>query len=82
MPKKQIQLLIPIQHAIERYGRPGDARGGRAALAAKLDISSQAIGRWGGSYIPWHHAKKLLKKDHGLADLAVNKPVDDKNESN
>lgn len=62
---------IPTKDAIAHFGRAGDAYGGRAALAAELGISSQAIGRWSGPFVPENHAKKLLDKHAAMHQLAI-----------
>lgn len=64
-------ILIPIEDAISRYGRPSDGRGGKAELARRCGIQGQALYRWAGPYIPGRHVQKLIKRDHGLIELAV-----------
>ena len=64
-------IRIPITAAILHFGRKPDGYGGRIALAKCLGVTSNSIGRWAGPFLPEHHAKKLLRKDHTASSLVV-----------
>jgi hypothetical protein len=70
--------LIPTAAAIAHFGRAGDGYGGKAALARLLKITIPAIDRWSGPYLPEHHAKKLLQKDHTVQSLVTGEAASSK----
>ncbi len=63
--------LIPTEQAIAHLGRRSDGYGGKAALARLLKVTIPALDRFSGPYLPEHHARELLRKDHTAAALVT-----------